>query len=303
VCGETMGTTRMSIFRRSLLILALCLTFLQPFSSGEIYRWTDEEGTIHMTENSSAIPPQYRDQTQKRSLSSDPVVKETASAYQQGNSAQGLKHFELPYQGFEGSARRIIIPATLNDSVTTNLLLDTGAPGLVISHSLAERLGLVNFEEGGLMIMTGGIGGPVPAMLTTIDSIRIGEAIAEFLPATITKMPSNHFEGLVGMDFLANYRISIDTGKHVITFDELPAQQDKPGGYDELWWRSNFHNISTLKRFWHKYLIELENTARSAQEAEKLGKMAKHQYAEAEKLYDKLERFANNSAVPSQWKQ
>jgi len=140
------------------------------------------------------------------------------------------------------------------------MLLDTGSPGLMISPQLANRLGLMDGENGRLQVMTAGIGGSAPAMLAVVESVRVGEALAEFLPATITKIPSSDFEGLVGMDFMANYKIGIDTEKNVISFDELPPQADRPGGHDKSWWRSNFKssqdldlngaNIWTILRIW-----------------------------------------------------
>ena len=47
--------------------MILCILFSQiPHSfSGEIYRWIDEKGTIHFTDDESRIPRQYSDQADK----------------------------------------------------------------------------------------------------------------------------------------------------------------------------------------------------------------------------------------------
>lgn len=294
---------------RIVFTLTLCI-ILSPIQApgGQLYRWVDAEGTIHLTEDPSSIPHQFQDQVQKRNLESPgafPSKMETQimnADKREGGSRIGLKRFEIPYQGFEGTARRIIIPVTLNDSVTANLLIDTGAPYLVISPKLAKRLGLVGDKESGLQITAGGIGGTVPAMLAMVDSVKVGDAEAAFLPATITEIPSEEFEGLVGMDFMANYRISIDSSKSVITFDEQPAQQDRPGGHDEIWWRSNFRNITRLKSEWNSYLRALDSANLSWSETETRKKLGKSQFDEAEKLYRKLERFASDNAVPVNWR-
>ncbi|MDR1727624.1 MAG: retroviral-like aspartic protease family protein [Acidobacteriota bacterium] len=297
----------MSFTLRAMLAAAIALALFQPFSFGDLYRWKDAEGTIHITEDPSSIPPEYRDETRSRALSTDTRASLLADLADPGVavtfSEDGLRHFEVPYAGYEGMARRIIIPVTINKSVTTTLLLDTGAPGLVIAPHLAERLGLIDPEEGGLIVTTGGVGGEVPATLTAVDSIQVGAAYAEFLPATITPINSEHFEGLVGMDFLAGYRISIDTSRNVLVFDELPMQQNMPGGHDEIWWRSNFHRIAGMKEAWRRFLIENENGAKTGAGFEQRKKLARHQYSEAEKLYDKLERFASENSVPAHWRQ
>jgi predicted aspartyl protease len=286
------------------------LLFIQTTVScgGEIYKWVDEDGTVHMTDNPASIPPRYRNQLVKKTVETMPSVeiaptnvRSTDNPLSSGSS-QSLQHVELQFHAYEGSARRIIIPVTFNDSVTARLLIDTGAPGLTISPKLADRLGLINEQEGNLLVMTGGIGGNVPAMLAVVDSVSVGDARAEFLPATITKIPSNEFEGLVGMDFMANYRIRIDNDKNIIAFDELPPQVDRPGGHDETWWRSHFKSFSRLKDEWNKYLKEVTMANMTSSETDRMQAIARNQSTEADRIYRKLESFARDKAVPLAWR-
>jgi hypothetical protein len=225
----------------ALSLSALILLFvLYPINSigGEFYKWVDAEGTVHVTDNIAGIPPQYRDQVQKRTSQAtvEPKAKQEAKPEPQKsidtkNTVQpgfSLKRFEVPYRPFEGTARRIIIPVTLNNSVPARLILDTSSPGLVISPELADRLGLFDRQDGNLLTTAGGIGGTVPAVLSVVDTVNVGDAHAEFLPTTITQIGSDDYEGLVGMDFVANYRIGIDTTKNVLVFDELPPKPESP---------------------------------------------------------------------------
>jgi predicted aspartyl protease len=288
-----------------MMILYSLLLAAFPFG-GQIYRWVDSEGTIHMTEDPSAIPPQFKAQMRALASTNESGIRTLPPPYPASmnpeQSHDGLKRFEVSYQGFEGASRRIIVPVTFNESVTANLLVDTGAPGLMISPQLAEKLGILEEQDTALKITAGGIGGSIPAMLAVVDSIRIGEATAEFLPATITPIPSDAFEGLIGMDFLSNYRISIDSARSVIAFDEMPARQDRPGGHDEIWWRSNFRIIEQSKSEWRQYLASLEKTNTPSNETESLKKLAESQYAAAEKLHNRLEKFAGDNAVPNSWR-
>jgi len=118
-----------------------------------------------------------------------------------------LKVFTVPYQPLEGSARRIIVPVTLNGSVTARMALDTGAPGMVISERLAQRLGVFERDDEKLIISASGIGGTVPAILTIVDTARIGQVEDRFIPTQVTSLPDMAFEGLIGMDFRPNVSV------------------------------------------------------------------------------------------------
>ena len=294
---------RTSLIRPASL-LCLFLVFPPVFSlGGDLYKWMDEEGTVHMTDTLSQVPPQYRNQVDTRTLEVNaPPDRRTESQAKTANDRSNPKHFEVPYQAFEGASRRIIVPVTFNDSVSARLLLDTGSPGLMISPELAKRLGLLDPEGGGLYVMTGGIGGSVPAILAIVDSVRVGEGLAEFLPATITEIPSREFEGLVGMDFMANYRIGIDTQNSILRFDELPPQLDRPGGHDEAWWRSNFQTFARLRAEWSKYQGDLGTKDMTSSEKERQTQIARNQYDQADQLCRKLERYARDNAVPTPWR-
>jgi len=281
----------------------LLLLVLQPDLSrgADLYRWVDEDGTVHMTDSLSQVPTQYQDQARMKTLRT--ATQPEASSRAPGPTpTAGLRHSSIQYQAFEGSSRRIIIPVTFNESVTARMLLDTGSPGLVISPELAGRLGLLEDEGGNLIVMAGGIGGSVPAILSVVDSVTVGDARSEFLPATITRIPSNEFEGVVGMDFMANYRIGIDTKSSIVVFDELPPQADRPGGHDETWWRSNFQNFTKLRAQWSGYLDNLERESLTSSEKERRTGLVKKQVEEADKLCRKLERYARDNSVPTHWR-
>jgi hypothetical protein len=55
--------------KKVLFILFILLMLLLPFAfktvEAEIYQWKDEKGTIHFTEDETAIPEKYRDQVKK----------------------------------------------------------------------------------------------------------------------------------------------------------------------------------------------------------------------------------------------
>ncbi len=59
------------MYRRGIGICFLFLWFLYPsfFSfAKEVYRWTDEKGNVHFTDDSSQIPAQYQNKTEKTEM-------------------------------------------------------------------------------------------------------------------------------------------------------------------------------------------------------------------------------------------
>ncbi len=213
-----------------------------------------------------------------------------------------LRRYVIPYDAYEGTARRIIIPVTFNGRITAPMLLDTGAPGMHISYALAEKLSIFKKNEGKLMVSVSGIGGNIPAVYTIIDEIHIGEAKANFIPTVITRSVSGKFEGLIGMDFLTNYSVEIDTTKHVVIFEELPARSNMPAGHDETWWRLTFSRFSAMKSAWKKYRSSLEDQKGDSQKINELKKFADQQHREAQKLYSRLWVYAGTHAVPNEWR-
>jgi len=209
----------------------------------------------------------------------------------------------VPYTAFEGSSRRVIIPVKLNGSITAKMALDTGSPCMIIFDRLADRLGLFEKDNGKLLTYSTGIGGETPSILTIVDSVQVGRAEDKFIPTEILASLSNSFDGLIGMDFMANYSIRIDTIRHVVVLEEIPDRQHAPGGHDELWWRSNFKHLASRRAEWQQFRDGLNVKKMDQARLEKLKRFADRQYREADSLFSKLNSYAVTNAVPMHWRQ
>jgi predicted aspartyl protease len=230
---------------------------------------------------------------------------------------QKPKRYEIPYKAYEGTSRRIIIPVAFNGSFTAPMALDTGATGMHISLKVAEKLGLFEKDEGNLIETTGGIGGTVPAILTIIDTVQVGKLVEHFVPTKVTRSFSEEFEGLLGMDFMTNFSIHIDTSRHVVVLEELPARSNMRGGHDEEWWRSTFRQFASKRAEWKNLGDTLSNlrdpskpaltikTGRTTKIVSigELKEFADLQYREADKLLRKLDRYAVDHVVPMEWRE
>ena len=279
-----------------LLILLILLPVLPPRSGADaVPAFSDHD------------LEKYRKPSDMRKASGDPdstpsTSKEKPAARENHDT---LRKFEVPYTAFEGTSRRVIIPVRLNNAVTAKMALDTGSPGMVIFDSLAGRLGIFEKDDGRLLTSAAGIGGTTPAVFTIIDTVEVGRAEDRFIPTVVTKSLTNAFDGLIGMDFMANYALKIDTARRMVVFEETPNMANMPGGHDELWWRSNFRNFAATRTAWKQFReslnrITMENDPKKLEE---IKRFADRQYQEADKLFTKLNSYAISHSVPMQWRE
>ncbi len=308
------------------VITVLLVLFCSPGFSGEFYKWTDDNGNVNFSDSLDKVPEKYRNQIESRRFgngdeeggenknikTSPPESLERPHGQRrvseaENQTAQPLKRYEVPYKPYEGSARRVIVDAKFNGSVTAPMAIDTGAPGTVISIALAKKLGLLD-ESHGRLFAASGIGGTARALRSIIDDIQVGEARSHFIPTTITAEISKSFDGLLGLDFFPNYSITIDAKRKVVVFEEIPADPDNPGGHDQEWWTGVFKEFAASREGWKNVSIALdkkirESTVSGDAKLTAQKDFAEYQYGEAEKLFDKLNKYARENAVPMHWRQ
>ena len=111
------------------------------------------------------------------------------------------------------TGRSMIVSATLNQIMSGNLVVDTGATNTVISSRLANLLRLQPVSRG--VVHT--VGGPVLVGIVRLDSLKVGAAEVNDLPILVHDFSSDsRVEGLLGMDFLSRFQVGFDSQKHLI---------------------------------------------------------------------------------------
>ncbi|MBF0252181.1 MAG: retroviral-like aspartic protease family protein [Candidatus Omnitrophica bacterium] len=93
------------------------------------------------------------------------------------------------------------------------MLIDTGATLTTINHTTAEKLGLD--IKGKKIQLTLADGRKIYAISATLDTISIGNIVSTNIPAVIIG-GDNQYE-LLGMSFLKDYHISIDSERMTLT--------------------------------------------------------------------------------------
>jgi hypothetical protein len=126
----------------------------------------------------------------------------------------------LSYSGPNDAA--LIVPVHINGAGPFDFVLDTGATLTCVSRRLAEQLGLD--AEPGAVGFGAGIGGAGQVELVRFDSVRIGATQARdmmgcTLDLTHFRALGTEIDGLVGLNFLREFRVTLDFGQDVLLLE------------------------------------------------------------------------------------
>jgi len=111
----------------------------------------------------------------------------------------------------------------------TNIMLDTGASGILVKRHTAERAGIAKITE----TKIGGVGdkGLKNAYVGTAKSIRIGQLEFQDCPVEVMESRSVADEdGLIGADVFEDFLVEIDFPNEKLKLSELPK---RPGQADQ----------------------------------------------------------------------
>ena len=200
------------------LLAALLLAV--PAGGGEIYRWTDEQGRTHFTQDLSQVPRKHRSRARAsssedqggslvRSEISSPPARRDAS----GSRPAGRRQVTRIKVQRAGTSMRVV--AVLNGRVRAPFIVDTGASDVTIPRWVADELDIeVTSRTRRQIYQTAN--GRIEEPVVTLRSVDLGGAVAENVAASISStMPV----GLLGLSFFNRFRYQVDPQHGVITLE------------------------------------------------------------------------------------
>jgi clan AA aspartic protease (TIGR02281 family) len=179
------------------LTFCLALTLLALPAASEIYRWTDEAGSVHFTDSLHGVPPKYRNQVQIRSDRLPTAPPSAPPAPATSLSAR------VPLERMDGG---YVVQARINGRLMARLLLDTGASMTLLSPRVADQLGLAVQRNPPVLLRTAN--GQVEAGWADVESIDVGGHRAGPLRVVIHDA-IKEADGLLGLNFLGAFRVEI----------------------------------------------------------------------------------------------
>jgi clan AA aspartic protease (TIGR02281 family) len=191
-----------------LAVSGICLA--SPLWAAEYYRWVDDSGVLHITDNLHNVPPKQRAGAGRIQAQESPrVLEPEIKAPPKMVSIPIEKHGEV-----------VIIQATLNNKRSAKFVVDTGASYTLISNALARDLSIdVGSNPKTLSFQTAN--GLIQAPVTNLDSITVGGMEIRNLPTAVhDAIPDPQVAGLLGLNFLSNFKMDIDTQKGVLHLEK-----------------------------------------------------------------------------------
>ncbi len=140
-----------------------------------------------------------------------------------GNMTDLDNDFKKDVVGYTAEGNQVIVNALINDIALARLVVDTGASIVVISKEVAGRLGIPSEEGTGEeieIIMANGAS--VNARPVVLKSIKVGDAeVGNVQAAILESNVVGGADGLLGMSFLSNFIISVDTSLNKLTLEQI----------------------------------------------------------------------------------
>ncbi len=283
---------------RRIIFLVIIFAVLVPCSYAEMYRWVDERGGVHFTDDLSSIPEKYREDAETRK-----PLKETPTPQRQEKSEPSLPEKISEPEGITVALAQkgdvSFAEVVLNERIKQHFVVDTGASFTVISRQAAKELE-ITIDESTPFIPIATASSVVINPLITLRSIRVGEAKVENVDALVHNLPGGP-GGLLGNSFLNKFKVVLDpiNGKMTLYPMQGSPSPDRPGGYTRDFWVNQF-------RFYYRVLEQLKKAKQryegrgvSGSESVRVNNAIRY----FENQLSELDRKASFAGVPRNWRE
>jgi len=282
---------------RLILLCIILLSISIPSTYAEMYKWVDDKGTVHFTDDPLTIPEKYREDAETRKPS-----KEISAPQSKEKPKPSLPSKTVESEGISVDLFRkhelLLAEVILNGRLKQYFIVDTGASFTLINRPTARELG-ITVDETTPVIPIFTASTLIFTPLVTLSSIRVGEAEVENVDVLIYNMPSDS-AGLLGNSFLNKFKVVIDSmnGKMTLHSMQGTPSPDRPGGYGRDYWIGQF-------RFYNRNLEQLKNLKAKMEGKGVSGELVRINNAIRyfENQLNELERKASFAGVPRNWRE
>jgi clan AA aspartic protease (TIGR02281 family) len=283
---------------RSILLFTIILGVLAAPCYGDMYKWVDERGTVHFTDDLSTIPEKYHEEAEARK-----PPKETQPPKLQEKSKPPLAEKMSEPEGITVDLVRggevSFTEVVLNERIKQYFMVDTGASFTVISREAAGELGITIDENTPFLPITTA-SSVIFSPLVTLRSVRVGGAEIENVDTLVHDLPGRS-AGLLGNSFLSKFKVVLDSinGKMTLYSLQGTPSPDRPGGYGKDFWVSQFRLYTRVLDELNKMKRRYEGRGGSSSELVRVNNAIRY----FENQLSEFERRASFAGVPRNWRQ
>lgn len=198
---------RLSSTALAVLVLTLVIT---TSAQAQLYRWTDNNGETHFGQGPESVPERYRERARPVGSVEPPPVP---SGPVEATVSEGVTRIAF------APGRSINLTVKINGRPVW-LLLDTGATRTAISPTALFGLGVTYRDAPRVQVR--GFTGTATGYIVTLESVEVGGArVGPLRVLSHDIQLSDGRVGVLGMDFLNHFRVTIDNARGVL---ELAAK-------------------------------------------------------------------------------
>jgi clan AA aspartic protease (TIGR02281 family) len=289
----------MAPFRSARIALGLALAGLAAgAASAEIYRWVDEDGRLHFTEDLSKVPADRRGEARENAGAAPGPSRvqgfEAPPAARAAAAAPRARAGRVHRIEVERAGTSMLVAVRINDRTVAPFVIDTGASYVLLPKAVADEAGVLVGADTRTMRFTTA-NGVVEHPVVTLDSVELGTARAEQVPASIS---DGMQVGLLGLSFFNRYTYQIDAAAGVVTLveNDLAESGALLGGRSEAQWRGEFEALRARMAE-----VELRRERTPSSRGRKHGRLDEEQ-GELERQLELLEGEADQARVPDAWR-
>jgi predicted aspartyl protease len=188
----------------ALAVAALAGALLPDTARAQIYRWTDDDGTIHYSQGLETVPQRFR--AAAAIIGYDRPAPPAAPPAPAAGTGTARIRFT--------PGEPIMVTARINGGARADLMLDTGAARTVIHPRVLESVGVSyrDARRGSLR----GVTGEADVLAVTVDTIDV-EGAAHGPLLVVSHDAGFRGDGLLGRDFLDHFSVLIDNAAGLVT--------------------------------------------------------------------------------------
>jgi aspartyl protease/uncharacterized protein DUF4124 len=292
--------------------VCVCLCAWAAHARADLYRWVDEDGHLHVTDDRSQVPAGAQVTVQptrmRPAAPAAPDVAKPAPAPASPKPVLAVDRPKAPDSDgservhilrFERAGSDISLNVLLAEQANCEFKVDTGASLNTVPRWVVDQLGIEITRDTPRISLVGISGKPALVPLIVMPSVRVGSVYVENVEMAVLDTMSS---GLLGLPFFNHFKVQIDPARGELRLTEIDLDKVEGvyAGMGEQAWRNRFRQL-------HERLELIRKARESVPEESEtvatnfLKKLdVEEQKTQAE--LDELEDRAQAAGVPASWR-